>query len=112
MKRNKGATETNIIFRVRSHVGSLQDALTAFKKHNVDLSHIESRPARLGDNEYEFFVTTLAPSDAVRAVVTELGEHASSIQVSRTEREREREIYVANERDRESGAVGSKEQGE
>lgn len=81
-KANKGASETNIIFRTKSEVGSLQAALAIFKEHDVDLTHIESRPARAGHSEYEFFVSTLAASEKVRVAVQGLsGTATGSVQV-------------------------------
>jgi prephenate dehydratase len=123
---------TNIIFRKKSAVGALQSALLVFKvekkknkkkeaseqisltsfpprfffsllqEHNVDLTHIESRPARVGDNQaslyfgcrchalivalfvcaqYEFFVSMTATSEHVAEVIKALEAQSTFVQV-------------------------------
>lgn len=47
---------TTVIFCLHEKVGVLADALKIFQKHNVSLSHIESRQSQRYDNDYEFMV--------------------------------------------------------
>lgn len=64
---------------MKSECGSLQSALGIFKEHAVNLTHIESRPARQGD-EYEFFVSTNAPASNVQAALASLSAQATAVQ--------------------------------
>ncbi len=48
--------KTAVMFQVRHHPGSLVDALNVFKSNKVNLTWIESFPAKSGKQEYIFFV--------------------------------------------------------
>ena len=48
--------KTSIIFSVKDRVGALHDILVPFKKNNVNLTKIESRPSRIKAWQYCFFV--------------------------------------------------------
>jgi chorismate mutase/prephenate dehydratase len=51
-----GRDKTALMFRVPHNSGSLVSALDAFKQNKINLTWIESFPARTGKNEYVFFV--------------------------------------------------------
>jgi chorismate mutase / prephenate dehydratase len=53
-----GADKTALMFKVPHHPGSLVDALDVFKNNKLNLTWIESFPAKTetGQNEYVFFV--------------------------------------------------------
>lgn len=51
-----GHDKTAIMFRVPHHPGSLVDALDVFKANKLNLTWIESFPAKTGKQEYMFFV--------------------------------------------------------
>ncbi len=51
-----GRDKTSILFSVQDRVGVLHDALASFKKHNINLTKIESRPSKRKPWEYYFFV--------------------------------------------------------
>ncbi|RKY39103.1 MAG: prephenate dehydratase [Candidatus Omnitrophota bacterium] len=51
-----GEDKTSIIFSVKDKVGALHDALYSFKKFNINLTKIESRPSKRKAWEYYFFV--------------------------------------------------------
>ncbi|XP_052239527.1 phenylalanine-4-hydroxylase-like isoform X2 [Dreissena polymorpha] len=47
---------SSILFSVPEKIGALATALKVFKTHKVNLIHIESRPSKKSDDQYEFFV--------------------------------------------------------
>jgi chorismate mutase / prephenate dehydratase len=51
-----GNDKTALMFKVPHHPGSLVDALDVFKSNKLNLSWIESFPAKTGKQEYIFFV--------------------------------------------------------
>ncbi len=51
-----GHDKTALMFKVPHHPGSLVDALEVFKSNKLNLSWIESFPAKTGKQEYIFFV--------------------------------------------------------
>jgi len=51
-----GADKTALMFKVPHHPGSLVDALDVFKSNKLNLTWIESFPAKNGKKEYMFFV--------------------------------------------------------
>ncbi len=53
---NSGKDKTSIMFSLKDRVGILHDALSPFKKYNINLTKIESRPSKKRPWEYVFFV--------------------------------------------------------
>lgn len=53
---NSGKDKTSIMFSLKDRVGILHDALAPFKKYNINLTKIESRPSKKQPWEYVFFV--------------------------------------------------------
>jgi chorismate mutase/prephenate dehydratase len=51
-----GRDRTSVMFSLQDESGSLADALMIFKEHDVNMTRIESRPARKRAWEYTFFV--------------------------------------------------------
>jgi chorismate mutase/prephenate dehydratase len=51
-----GHDKTALMFKVAHHPGSLVDALEVFKANKLNLTWIESFPAKTGKHEYIFFV--------------------------------------------------------
>jgi hypothetical protein len=45
-----------LIFSITDKVGGLQDALSIIKKHNLNMTRIESRPSKDEKWDYDFFV--------------------------------------------------------
>jgi chorismate mutase/prephenate dehydratase len=64
-----GADRTSVVFQVRNESGSLYRALMHFKLHDVNLTRIESRPAR-NPWEYSFFVDMEGHRDDPRLAAT------------------------------------------
>jgi len=56
MGERSGRDKTAIMFQVPHQPGTLLDALLVFKANKINLSMIESFPARTGKGEYVFFV--------------------------------------------------------
>ena len=49
-------TRTSLVFSTLQKPGALACALEVFKKHNINLIYIESRPSKKVLGEYNFFV--------------------------------------------------------
>lgn len=72
-----GDDKTSILFSVKHHAGSLHQALGSFKRYNLNMTKIESRPSRLKAWEYLFFVDIeghLADAN-VRKALRDLDKH-------------------------------------
>ncbi|UDQ96671.1 prephenate dehydratase [Lentisphaerota bacterium WC36G] len=54
-----GDDKTSICFSVHDRIGALYDCLLPFKEENITMSMIESRPSKLRNWEYFFFVDIL-----------------------------------------------------
>ena len=54
-----GNDKTSLMFTCADRPGSLVDILAVFKRHKINLSHIEKRPSREAGSEYTFFVDML-----------------------------------------------------
>ncbi len=48
--------KTSIVFSIKDRVGALHDILVPFKRNNVNLTKIESRPSKVRAWDYYFFV--------------------------------------------------------
>lgn len=55
-KKSNNDPKTSIVFLCPDRPGTLVDVLQVFKKHQINLSKIESRPSKKKDWEYTFFV--------------------------------------------------------
>jgi chorismate mutase/prephenate dehydratase len=58
-----GDDKTSIMFSIKDRVGALHDMLVPFKKYNINLTRIESRPTKKKAWEYIFFVDFLGHKD-------------------------------------------------
>lgn len=79
-----GHDKTAIMFQVPHQPGSLVDALTVFKQHKINLTWIESFPARVaGRQEYVFFVDFEghAEEPKVKKALEALGRHCEKVVV-------------------------------
>ncbi|EGG19879.1 phenylalanine 4-monooxygenase [Cavenderia fasciculata] len=52
----KETFKTSILFSIKDGVGVLNDYLSIIKKHNVNISRIESRPSKTEKSDYDFFL--------------------------------------------------------
>ncbi len=48
--------KTSIMFSIKDKVGALHDMLMSFKRYNINLTKIESRPSKKRAWDYYFFV--------------------------------------------------------
>ncbi len=51
-----GNDKTSIIFSTKNVAGALADVINIFKKHNINLSYIDSRPSKKNLKEYNFYI--------------------------------------------------------
>lgn len=54
--RPTGEDKTSVLFSIKDRPGALYDSLRPFRKYNINLTKIESRPSRRRPWEYFFFV--------------------------------------------------------
>jgi chorismate mutase / prephenate dehydratase len=72
-----GNDKTSVLFAVKHRAGALYQALESFKKHDINMTKIESRPSKAKAWEYYFFVDLAAHADdpPVSRALAELSEH-------------------------------------
>ncbi|HSV73048.1 MAG TPA: prephenate dehydratase [Chthonomonadales bacterium] len=78
-----GKDKTSIMFSVRNRPGELFRAMAAFEKYDVNLTMIESRPARVSTWEYVFYVDAQGHirDPHVSKAVNQLRDHALFVTV-------------------------------
>ncbi len=78
-----GRDKTSILFAVKHKVGALYEALSAFKKDNINMTKIESRPSKAKAWEYYFFVDFEghAEDSHVQKALSEMSEHCMLLTV-------------------------------
>lgn len=82
------STGTSVVFSLPESVGALADALSIFKKRQINLKHIESRPSKTSRNDYDFYVDIDEESthaENIKLVVEDLKEKARSVVVHQEE---------------------------
>merc|ERR1719422_1977303 len=74
---------TTVIFCLPEKVGVLADALKIFQKHNVSMTHIESRQSQRYDNDYEFMVEFCAGEQGgdVAGVIDEIKKQSTYMNI-------------------------------
>ncbi len=65
-------TRTSLVFSTKQEPGALVKALEVFKKYNIDLIYIESRPSKRVLGEYNFFVDIDKNIDELKNVLDDL----------------------------------------
>lgn len=68
-----GNDKTSVVFSVKHQPGALHHALKPLARHAIDMSRLESRPSRLGNWDYVFFVDLLGHAEDT-GVATALAE--------------------------------------
>jgi chorismate mutase/prephenate dehydratase len=78
-----GNDKTSLLFGVKDRVGALFDSLEPFRRHQISLSFIESRPSRRKQWEYHFYVDLLGHGldPGVREALEELSEHCQFVKI-------------------------------
>ena len=78
-----GNDKTSILFAVKHKVGALYDAISSFRKYELNMMKIESRPSRTKAWEYHFFVDLEGHVDdeGVEQALEDLSEHCTFMTV-------------------------------
>ena len=71
------ADKTAILFSTSHKAGALSDVLEVFKRHEVNLTNIESRPSKKRELEYYFFVDCQGhqQDEDVKKVISDIRKH-------------------------------------
>lgn len=74
-----GSDQTSLVLSVKNEAGAVYRMLEPLSKHGVSMTRFESRPARTGSWEYNFFVDLEghAQDEKVARALVELKEHAA-----------------------------------
>lgn len=78
-----GQDKTSLFAAMRNEPGALYDLLEPLRRHNVDMTSIESRPSKTGKWNYYFFIDCGGhqEDDNVKAALKEISECASEIKL-------------------------------
>ncbi len=78
-----GDDKTSFLFTIRDRVGALYDSLQPLRKHEVNLTFIESRPSKRRSWDYFFFVDILGhiSEDKIQQALDELSEHCQFVKI-------------------------------
>lgn len=81
--KKTGKDKTSIAFSVKHKAGALFDSLKPFSKHNLNLTKIESRPAKSKLWEYVFFVDIegYLEDAKIKKALAELEKHCSFLKI-------------------------------
>jgi chorismate mutase/prephenate dehydratase len=81
--RSTGEDKTAAMFSTAHKAGALVDVLEVFKKYDVNLTNIESRPSKKRQWEYYFFVDFLGhqSDDKVQKTLEEVRKHCLQLSV-------------------------------
>ena len=77
----KDDSNVSLVFGMREEVGALAKALNIFEKYNVNLMHIESRPSKENERDYEFFVACDNSRGGVKEAVAHLKSMCKHVHV-------------------------------
>ena len=78
-----GEDKTSILFSIKDRVGALYEMLVPFRKYNINLTKIESRPTKRKAWEYVFFVDFMGHKDdeAVKKALSELEQECFFLKI-------------------------------
>jgi chorismate mutase/prephenate dehydratase len=78
-----GEDKTAILFSTAHKAGALADVLDVFKRHNINLTNIESRPSKKRQWEYYFFVDFVGhrTDEKVQEGLKEAGKHCLQLSI-------------------------------
>jgi chorismate mutase/prephenate dehydratase len=81
--RETGEDKTAVLFSTAHKAGALVDVLEVFKKHDINLTNIESRPSRKRQWEYYFFVDILGhrTEKQIQESLKEAGKHCLQLSI-------------------------------
>eukprot|EP00118_Oscarella_pearsei_P021192 m.236729 g.236729 ORF g.236729 m.236729 type:complete len:464 (+) comp40136_c2_seq1:274-1665(+) len=73
---------TALIFSLSHSAGALANALKPFQELKINMKHIESRPSKVSEDHYDFFVECAEnDEDRLKSLVELLEKHATNVQV-------------------------------
>lgn len=78
-----GSDKTSIMFITADRPGALMDALDAFRRENINLSFIQSRPSKKRNWEYYFFADAQGHADEepMRRAIAKAAQHCLRLNV-------------------------------
>jgi chorismate mutase/prephenate dehydratase len=78
-----GSDRTSILFSIKDKIGALHDMLIPFKKYNINLTKIESRPSKKKAWDYYFFVDLAAHYEEpqVKKALEELQDRCTFLKI-------------------------------
>ena len=78
-----GRDKTSVVFRVHHRVGALYEALASFRRSELNMTKIESRPSRQKAWEYWFFIDFEGHQEepSVRQALADLADHCLTLTV-------------------------------
>lgn len=77
-----GSLRTTLVVSITDHVGALDEVLQIIREHNINMSHIESRPSKTADWDYDFFIDLVTPNDTLVAdVVKKLEPRVKTVKI-------------------------------
>ncbi|MFV8781708.1 prephenate dehydratase [Microbulbifer sp. SA54] len=78
-----GDDKTSLMVSMRNEPGVLHDLLEPFRRYQIDLTRVETRPAQTGNWTYVFFIDFVGHRDSehVAAALKEVGAGASDMKV-------------------------------
>ena len=78
-----GTDKTSVCFSIKDRIGALYDCLLPFKEHEITLSMIESRPSKLKNWEYVFFIDLLGhvSDEPVKNALEHLGQLTGEMRI-------------------------------
>ena len=78
-----GEDKTSIMFSIKDKVGALHDMLMPFKKNNINLTKIESRPSKKKNWDYYFFLDLEGHKNnpKVKKAIEELDEKCKFLKI-------------------------------
>jgi chorismate mutase/prephenate dehydratase len=81
--RPTGNDRTTLVFSTADKAGALVDCLKVFQDNGINLSNIESRPSRMREQEYHFFVDCSGhqSDDNVKRAIKQAQEHCLRLNV-------------------------------
>lgn len=82
MPNTSDGVRFSLLFTIDDRTGSLEEVLHVFKRHDISLQHIESRPSRHFEWEYDFVMEfVLQEVSDVEAVKAALGSITKNVTV-------------------------------
>ncbi|GAB3099046.1 prephenate dehydratase [Aestuariicella hydrocarbonica] len=78
-----GVDKSSVVIAMRNEPGALHDLLAPFQTHKIDLTRVETRPARSGNWNYVFFIDFNGHKDdeRVQAALNEVSQKAADIKM-------------------------------